>query len=122
MHVEPVQRSILKPFSLLALSVQDRLIWLLETAVADKLLGALSVTVPRELYPPKTVEGFKDNELSMTAGFTTRLTLTAWGLLLAPAAPLHYSLRKSWTTGRIRCPLGRKRAAERVRVCPRRVF
>jgi hypothetical protein len=36
-----VARSILKPDSLLELSFQLRLIWLEETAVAERLLGAV---------------------------------------------------------------------------------
>ena len=39
-HPLPVQRSTLNPLSLPELSVQDRLIWLEEAAVADRLLGA----------------------------------------------------------------------------------
>ena len=38
-HVEPVQRSILKPVSLFELSVHARFIWLLEAAVAVKTAG-----------------------------------------------------------------------------------
>ena len=45
MHPLPVQRSTLKPVSLVELSVQDRLIWLEEADVADRLLGAAG-TVP----------------------------------------------------------------------------
>lgn len=38
-QLAPLQRSIAKFFSLFELSFQDRLIWVLETAVAVKLLG-----------------------------------------------------------------------------------
>ena len=40
LHPAPEQRSIWKPYSLSELSFQKRLIWLLEAAVADRLLGA----------------------------------------------------------------------------------
>ena len=40
-HPLPVQRSTLNPVSLLELSVQARLIWVVEMDVAVKLLGAL---------------------------------------------------------------------------------
>jgi len=39
-HVEPLQRSMVKPVSLPALSAHARLIWLLETAVAVRFVGA----------------------------------------------------------------------------------
>jgi hypothetical protein len=39
-HVDPLQRSIRNPVSLSELSVQVRLIWLLEMAVAVRLVGA----------------------------------------------------------------------------------
>jgi hypothetical protein len=39
---EEAARSILNPFSFLELSCQVRLIWLVETAVAVRLLGALT--------------------------------------------------------------------------------
>jgi hypothetical protein len=39
-HLEPWQRSTLNPVSLLELSAQLRLIWLLDTAMAFRLVGA----------------------------------------------------------------------------------
>ena len=44
-HCEPFQRWILKPLSLLDMSVHARFIWLLDTAVAVKLAGAAGVAV-----------------------------------------------------------------------------
>jgi hypothetical protein len=41
-----VARSILKPDSLLELSFQFRLIWLEETAVAERLLGVVGIDTP----------------------------------------------------------------------------
>ena len=56
--VQPVpwHRSILKPSSLLALSVQERLIWLLDAAVAARVEGAAGavadvVALPVFEYP-----------------------------------------------------------------------
>ena len=40
-----VERSILKPVSLLELSVQERLIWVDETAVALRFVGAAGIGV-----------------------------------------------------------------------------
>ena len=40
-----VERAILNPVSFVELSVQDRLIWLEETATAFRLVGALGVGV-----------------------------------------------------------------------------
>ena len=42
--VPSVDWSTLKPFSLLALSVQERLIWLLENVVAVRFVGAAGGT------------------------------------------------------------------------------
>ena len=40
LQVDPLQRRIRKPVSLLALSVQDRLIWLFEMTAAVRFVGA----------------------------------------------------------------------------------
>ncbi len=41
--VEPILRSIANPVSLFALSIQLRLIWCVDTALADRLLGAIGI-------------------------------------------------------------------------------
>ncbi len=65
------------------------LLLLRDTTAPPLGAGPLNVTVPVDVLPPRTLVGVRVSELSVgRAAVTVSVTLTVWGVFVAPAAAI----------------------------------